>query len=73
VNIGSDTDTILTIPKWHLLIHSIELVFSKNDKDENKSLYIQTFIFVLMIFSLYINDLRTIHLDLVSIRLTFEH
>jgi len=37
VNIGSDTDTILTMPKWHLLIHSIELVFSKNDKDKHKN------------------------------------
>jgi len=37
VNIGSDTDTILTIQKWRLLIHSIELVFSKNDKDKHKN------------------------------------
>jgi len=36
-------------------------------KDETKSLYIQTFIFVLMNFSLYINDLRAIHLCLALI------
>ena len=32
-----DTDTILTISKWHLLIHEIELGFSKNDKGEHKN------------------------------------
>jgi hypothetical protein len=44
----------------------------KIHKDENKSLYIQTFIFVLMNFSLYINDLHGIYLYRTLIRLTFE-
>jgi len=36
VNIGGDTDTILTIRKWYLLAYSIDPVSSKNDKDEHK-------------------------------------
>jgi len=39
MNIGSDTDTILTIPKWHFLIFSIDPMSSKNDKDEHKNSY----------------------------------
>jgi len=37
VNIGGDTDTILTTPKWYLLIYSIALMYPKNDKDEHKN------------------------------------
>jgi len=43
----------------------------KIHKDENKSLYIQTFIFVLMNLSLYINDLSEMYLCLVLVRFTF--
>jgi len=44
----------------------------KIHKDENESLYLQTFIFVLTNLSLSINDLRTIHLYIDLIRFTFE-
>jgi len=37
VNIWGDTDTILSIQEWCLLPYSIDLMSSKNDKDENKN------------------------------------
>jgi len=37
VNIGGNSDTILTTPKCHILICEIETVFSKNDKDKHKN------------------------------------
>ena len=37
VNIESNTDTILTIPKWYFMIYTIKAAFSKNDKDEHKN------------------------------------
>jgi len=40
--------------------------------DKNKSLYLQTFIFVLTNFSLSINDLYAIHLCLVAICFVLE-
>ena len=40
--------------------------------DETKSFFLQTFIFVLMNFSLYINVLRALYLCLVQIGLILE-
>jgi len=40
--------------------------------DETKSFSLETFGFVHMNFSLYINDLRYIHLHLAFIQLIFE-
>jgi hypothetical protein len=37
MNIENNTDTILTILEWHLLIQTVEALFSKNDKDEHKN------------------------------------
>ena len=37
MNIGDDTDTILTHLKVHLMIYKIEPVVSKNDKDKHKN------------------------------------
>jgi hypothetical protein len=38
MNIDSETDTILTIPKWYLLIDRMKASYSKNDSDELKNL-----------------------------------
>ena len=37
MNIDRETDTILTISRWYLLIDRIDTVFPKNDNDELKN------------------------------------
>jgi len=79
VNIGDDIDTFLTTTKCPFWYTELNLCFRqmirtkiKIHKDENKSLYVQTFIFVLMNLWLSINDLHALYLYLVLIRLTLE-
>ena len=37
MNIGSDSDTILTTLKWHFICTTKEASYSKNDKDEHRN------------------------------------